>query len=121
MAPLTSVKVHTSRDFSFHGFNEVSVLYSRLQIRNTSSSTEYMNVSKVPDVETQCVACRTDVSPCLATVVTTDRKTTAGLHGHSSFAFSRLTYPRVSKADAWGLGVACLVPCICVLPTLAQV
>lgn len=50
---MTSVPVHISWDFSFHDFNEVSVLYSGLQIRNTFSFLEYMKVSKVPDVETQ--------------------------------------------------------------------
>lgn len=116
MAPPTSVTVHISWDFSFPDFNEVSVLYSGLQIRNIFSFIEYMSVSKVPDVETRVSCPQTDVSPCLATAVTTDRKTTAGLHGHHSFAFSRLTYVRVSKPHIRRLGVACLAPCICISP-----
>jgi len=68
----------------------------------------------------ECVVYRTDVSPCLATVVTTDRKTTAGLHGHS-FAFSRLAYVRVSKPHARALGFACLSPYMCIFCVLAQV
>lgn len=53
MPPLISVPVHISWDFSFHNFNEVSVLYRGLQVRNTFSFSEYMNISKVLGVETR--------------------------------------------------------------------
>lgn len=53
MAPLISVPVHISWDFSFHNFNEVSGLYRGLQIRNTFSFIEYTSVSKVLGVETR--------------------------------------------------------------------
>lgn len=129
MGPLTSVPVHTSWDLSFHAFNEVSVLYSGLQIRNTFGFIEYMSVSKVPDAITQvcCVFKVPDVTTqvcCLqnrcfsylATVMTTARRTTAVvvLLSHSSLTWECLSL-------LLGTSVARVAPCTFTFPMLTQV